>query len=69
MRIVVYTVFFILLQHIVHAQTNTFLYKVVVVISLHSEILNESRDIYIQIPDSYKLDQEQKYTDIYILDR
>jgi len=61
--------FIFLCQEIVKSQGNQqFLYKVGVVDSLHSEILNESRDIYIQIPDSYNLDNERRYPVAYILD-
>lgn len=36
--------------------------------SLHSKILNEYRDIYIQFPASYKANSDKKYPTVYILD-
>lgn len=36
--------------------------------SLHSDILNESRSVYVQLPDSYDPDSSIKYPVVYILD-
>ena len=36
--------------------------------SLHSEVLNESRSVYVQLPDSYDPDSSIKYPVVYILD-
>jgi predicted alpha/beta superfamily hydrolase len=61
----------IFLQQSVIAQANQprpFLQKVGVLDSLYSEILNESRTIYIQLPASYTPDKNQKYPVAFILD-
>ena len=67
MRISFYTVLFLLCP-LLNAQETQFLYQVGEVHSLYSKILKESRDIYVQIPDSYNLDKGQKYPVAYILD-
>lgn len=36
--------------------------------SLHSDILNESRKIYVQLPDGYNAESSYKYPVVYILD-
>jgi len=61
----------IFLQQYVIAQGNQnhlFLQKVGMVDSLYSEILNESRKFYIQIPSSYNSSKNQKYPVVFILD-
>ncbi len=61
----------IFLQQFVKAQTNQnqqFLQKVGVVDSLYSEILSESRKVYIQIPSSFNPSKNQKYPVVFILD-
>jgi len=45
-----------------------FLHNVGVLDSIFSQVLNESREIYIQLPDSYNPDKNQKYPVVYILD-
>ncbi|EMQ96475.1 putative esterase [Xanthomarina gelatinilytica] len=49
------------------AQTE-YLYQIGKKDSIYSKILNENRDIYIQLPDSYKSDSQEKYPVIFILD-
>jgi predicted alpha/beta superfamily hydrolase len=63
--------FIILFQQLVSAQGNKnpqFLQKVGVLDSLYSDVLSESRQIYIQFPDSYDPTSNQKYPVAYILD-
>ena len=42
--------------------------KIGVLDSLHSKVLNESRSVYVQLPDSYDPDSSIKYPVVYILD-
>lgn len=49
-------------------QNQQFLQKVGVVDSLYSEILSESRKVYIQIPSSFNPSKNQKYPVVFILD-
>ena len=49
-------------------ENNQFLQKVGVLDSLYSEILNEYRSIYIQVPASYNPDENMKYPVVFILD-
>ncbi|MDP2722934.1 MAG: alpha/beta hydrolase-fold protein [Bacteroidales bacterium] len=49
-------------------QNQQFLQKVGMMDSLYSQILNESRKIYIQLPPSYTPDKNQKYPVVLILD-
>ncbi|MBE0663487.1 MAG: prolyl oligopeptidase family serine peptidase [Bacteroidales bacterium] len=59
------------LQQLVNAQinsTNQYLCKVGITDSIHSGFLNEFREIYIQLPDNYNPDKNQKYPVVYILD-
>ncbi len=61
----------ILIQQVGNTQTNQnqqFLKEVGVLDSVYSEVLNESRKIYIQLPDSYNADKNQKYPVSFILD-
>lgn len=58
-------------QQFVKAQANQnqqFLHKVGVMDSLYSQILNESRTIYIQLPASYNPQKNQKYPVVFVLD-
>ncbi|AZQ64607.1 esterase [Flammeovirga pectinis] len=58
-------------QQLVKAQENKnqhYLQKVGVLDSLYSEILSESRKVYIQLPASYNHEKEQKYPVVFILD-
>ena len=50
------------------SQNPQFLQKTGVLDSLYSEILKESRDIYIQLPANYSPENNQKYPVVYILD-
>lgn len=61
----------IFLQQFLKAQENQnqlFLHKVGVVDSLYSEILGESRKVYIHIPYSFNSSKNQKYPVAFILD-
>jgi len=61
----------IIFQQFVKAQVNQnqqFLQIVGIVDSLYSEILEESRKIYVQVPSSYNADKNQKYPVTFILD-
>ncbi|MFC2107330.1 alpha/beta hydrolase-fold protein [Bacteroidota bacterium] len=61
----------IFFQQFVKAQANQnqqFLQKIGVIDSLYSQILNESREIYIQLPASYNPEKNQKYPVAFILD-
>ncbi|WP_416446489.1 alpha/beta hydrolase-fold protein [Leeuwenhoekiella sp. A16] len=49
-------------------QEDHFLQKEGVLDSLYSKVLNENREIYIQMPASYTAGSQQKYPVIYILD-
>lgn len=63
--------FMIFLQQLVKAQRDQnqdFLQKVGVADSLYSEVLNESRNIYIQLPAGYIPEKNQKYPVAFILD-
>ncbi len=58
-------------QQLAKAQENRnqhYLQKVGVLDSLYSEILSESRKVYIQMPASYNPEKEQKYPVAFILD-
>lgn len=61
----------IFLQQFLKAQSNPnqrFLQNVGVLDSLYSKILNESRNIYIQLPSSYDPEKDQRYPVAFILD-
>lgn len=70
-RLLLLTVFIIFFQQLVDAQINTqkeYLNKVGVLDSIYSTILTESREIYIQIPENYNPETNQKYPVVFILD-
>ncbi|MBU2553647.1 MAG: prolyl oligopeptidase family serine peptidase [Bacteroidetes bacterium] len=61
----------IFIQQFGNAQANQnqqFLQKVGMMDSLYSQILNESRKIYIQLPPSYTPEKNQKYPVVFVLD-
>ena len=61
----------IISQNLVEGQANQnlqFLNKVGILDSLYSEVLGESREIYIQFPANYSYENSQKYPVVYILD-
>ena len=71
LKIVLTAALIIFCQHSVVAQgyqNQQFLQQVGVLDSLYSNILNESRNIYIQLPDSYSPDKNQQYPVAFILD-
>jgi len=69
LKIALTTGLMILSLNCVNAQVNQrFLQKVGVVDSLYSQILNESRNIYVQLPASYTPEKNQKYPVVFILD-
>jgi predicted alpha/beta superfamily hydrolase len=58
-------------QQLIKAQGNKnqqYLQKVGILDSLYSEILSESRKVYVQLPASYNPEKEQKYPVAFILD-
>ena len=64
-------VFFLIVQQFGNAQPTSnmqFLKKVGILDSIQSNILNESRKIYIQIPESINSDKNRKYPLAFILD-
>jgi predicted alpha/beta superfamily hydrolase len=72
LRIVLNIGFIVLIQLLGNAQINNenqqFLDKIGVVDSLYSETLNEYREIYIQLPNNYKPENNKEYPVVYILD-
>ena len=65
------TILFIFINQKINAQSNTnfkYLSQVGVLDSLYSQTLKESRDIYIQLPESYHPENNQKYPVVYVLD-
>jgi hypothetical protein len=71
LRLFLVAVLIIFFQQLVDAQVNTknqYLNKVGVLDSIYSNILKESREIYIQIPSSYNPEKDQKYPVVFILD-
>ncbi|KAA3625438.1 MAG: esterase, partial [Flavobacterium sp.] len=49
-------------------QNQQYLQKIGVLDSLFSDILNETRKVYIQVPDGYNAEKDQKYPVAFILD-
>ena len=71
LRIILTIGLIILIQQFGCAQANQnqqFLQKAGVLDSLNSQILNESRRIYIQLPAGYNPEKNQKYPVVFILD-
>jgi len=61
----------LLLQKLVHSQDNhesVFLNNVGVLDSIYSEILDEQREFYVQLPVDYNPDKKTKYPVIFVLD-
>lgn len=58
-------------QQLVDAQVNIknqYLSKIGVLDSIYSDVLKESREIYIQIPSSYNAEKKQRYPVVFVLD-
>ncbi|MEZ4782197.1 MAG: alpha/beta hydrolase-fold protein [Flavobacteriaceae bacterium] len=68
MRTVLKVFVFILCYVSVNGQENKYLYKLGIIDSLFSKTLNESRTIYVHIPESYLQNPKQKYPVTYIID-
>ena len=70
LKILVIVMVTIFINQSIDAQSNghRFLYNVGVLDSLQSEILNETRTIYVQLPNSYNENENKKYPVAYILD-
>ena len=71
LRIILTIGLIILIQQFGNAQANQdqlFLSKVGIADSLYSQTLKEYRKIYIQLPDSYNPEKNQKYPVVFILD-
>ena len=68
MRIVLYLCLFTFIGHKGHAQDPQFLFQGGTIDSLYSETLKENRSIYIQLPESYQANSNNKYPVAYILD-
>jgi hypothetical protein len=67
MRTVIYLLICVVFQQTGNAQTE-YLYQVGKKDSLYSKILNESRDIYVQVPESYQSNPNQSFPVAYLLD-
>jgi hypothetical protein len=53
----------------VNSQENQhYLYKAGVVDSIYSEVLNDYRELYVQLPSSYNPDKNEKYPVVFVLD-
>jgi len=71
LQLLVFTGLIFISYQLVNAQANQnpqFLQKVGVRDSLYSQILVESREIYIQLPASFSSEYDQKYPVVYIID-
>ncbi len=68
MRIALYILFFILCQHAVRAQESRFIFQESTIDSIYSNTLKETRSIYVQLPESYVVNANQKYPVAYIID-
>lgn len=68
MRIVLYIISFILCHLTASAQESRFIFQSNTLDSIHSKTLNETRSIYIQIPESYTSNATRKYPVAYIID-
>jgi len=68
-RILIITGFIFFFQQLLYGQEDQFyLQKMGVLDSLYSQVLKESRKIYVQLPASYNAENSQKYPVVYILD-
>jgi hypothetical protein len=68
-HIILITGFIIFFQQKVNAQENQhYLYKAGVVDSIYSEVLNDYRELYVQLPSSYNPDKNEKYPVVFVLD-
>ncbi|WP_452226451.1 alpha/beta hydrolase-fold protein [Lacinutrix cladophorae] len=68
MRTILLIIFFIMSHLAANAQESRFIFQGSTLDSIHSKILNETRSIYVQIPESYISDTTRKYPVAYIID-
>jgi predicted alpha/beta superfamily hydrolase len=70
MRIILIIALALLFQTVLNAQTNEarFLYQIGTPDSLYSEVLQEQRLFYVQLPPGYSENSNQKYPVVFILD-
>jgi len=67
-RILVLVALSVLVNSISKAQSNAFLKQIGVKDSLFSRVLNENREIYVQLPEYYNPMGHEKYPVVYVLD-
>ncbi|MFL0352801.1 alpha/beta hydrolase-fold protein [Xanthomarina sp. GH4-25] len=67
MRTVLFLLFCVVFQQTANCQKE-YLYQVGKKDSVYSKVLNESREIYVQLPNSYTPDTKEKYPVVYVLD-
>jgi len=68
MRIALYIILFVLSQLTAHAQESRFIFQESILDSIYSKTLKETRSIYVQLPESYGVNPNQKYPVAYIID-
>lgn len=51
-----------------YAQENQYLEKIGVLDSISSQVLGETREIFVQLPDSFNPESKEKYPVVYVLD-
>ncbi len=67
--VISFTGLFVCVTSLSHAQvSHSYLYKVGMIDSVHSDILNETREIYVQVPRDYYQQTNRSYPVAYILD-
>ena len=67
MRTILYVIIGLILQQTIYAQSD-YLYQIGKKDKVYSNILNETRDVYVQLPYNYNIKSKEKYPVIYILD-
>ncbi|MEZ4796271.1 MAG: alpha/beta hydrolase-fold protein [Flavobacteriaceae bacterium] len=68
MRTVLYILIYFFSFLSLYGQENSYLYQIGIADTLYSKTLNETRTIYVQIPESYQQNSNQKYPVVYIID-
>lgn len=68
MKVMFQIALLLLFQQVANAQTTNYLSQVGTVDSLYSEVLGEWREIFVQLPNGYEVDNGKKYPVAYLID-
>ncbi|MFC0604458.1 alpha/beta hydrolase-fold protein [Winogradskyella pulchriflava] len=68
MKFILYFIIGIIFQQVINAQSDHYLLQVGKTDSIYSEELKEFREVYVELPESYMANSDEKFPVVYVLD-